>query len=56
VVHLGRLLQAFGLILLPAALIYGLTSNDPRAIQIEVACIALGGLVFLVGTRLQRGR
>jgi hypothetical protein len=54
--HLGRALQAFGLILLPAALLYGLTSDDPRALQIEVACIALGGLAFVIGTRLLKGR
>jgi hypothetical protein len=54
--HFGRALQAFGLILLPAALLYGLTSKEPNAIQVEVACIALGALAFLIGTRLQRGR
>ena len=53
---LGRALQLFGLILLPAALLYGLQSNDPRALGIEITSIALGGLCFVVGTRLQAKR
>ncbi len=50
---LGRFLQLFGLILLPAALLYGLTSDNPRAVGIEISALALGGLAFVIGTRLQ---
>ncbi len=53
---LGRALQLFGLILLPAALIYGTTSEDPRRTGIEIGAIALGGLAFVVGTAMQRRR
>ena len=52
----GKALQLFGLILLPAALLYGLTSDDKKAIGIELACVALGGVAFLLGTRLVRAR
>src|SRR5262249_62144265 len=40
--HVGRALQLFGLILLPAALLYGMTSSDKSAVGIELACLALG--------------
>ena len=50
---LGRTLQLFGLILLPAALLYGLSSDNPRAVGIEISALALGGLCFVLGTRLQ---
>jgi hypothetical protein len=53
---IGRALQLFGLILLPAALLYGMTSDDKRAVGIELACLALGGAAFLVGTRMLRAR
>ena len=53
---IGKALQLFGLILLPAALLYGLTSDDKKAIGIELACLALGGVAFLVGTRLVRAK
>jgi hypothetical protein len=53
---LGRALQLFGLILLPAALFYGLQSENPRALGIELTALALGGLCFVVGTRLQGRR
>ena len=51
---IGRALQLFGLILLPAALLYGMTSDDKKAVGIELTCLALGGLAFFVGTRLVR--
>ncbi len=55
--HVGRAFQIFGLILLPAALLYGMTSEDKGAIQIEIACIAVGGVAFLVGTwMIRRGQ
>lgn len=50
---LGRGLQLFGLILLPAALLYGTTSDNPRALGIEITALSLGGLAFLIGTKLQ---
>lgn len=52
--HVGRAFQIFGLVLLPAALLYGLTSEDRSAIQTEIACIAVGGLSFVIGTFLIR--
>ena len=54
--HVGRLLQVFGLILLPAALLYGLTSEQEGAIGRELAMLAVGGLAFVIGTRLARRR
>ena len=54
--HVGRAFQIFGVILLPSALLYGLTSDDPKAVHVEILCIAVGGLAFLAGTRLLRGR
>lgn len=53
---LGRTLQLFGLILLPAALMYGMSSDNPRAVGIEISALALGGLAFVIGTRLQGKR
>lgn len=53
---LGRTLQLFGLILLPAALLYGMSSDNPRAVGIEITALALGGLAFVIGTRLQGKR
>ena len=52
----GRTLQFFGLILLPAALMYGLSSDNPRAVGIEISALALGGLAFVIGPRLQGRR
>ena len=53
---LGRALQLFGLILLPAALLYGTTSGDPRAVSVEIAGLAAGGIAFLIGTRVLKGK
>lgn len=51
-VALGRALQWFGLILLPAALLYGLSSGDGRALGVELSALALGAVSFFLGTRL----
>jgi hypothetical protein len=56
VAHVGRALQIFGLILLPAALLYGMTSQDRGAIGVELACLGVGALAFLLGTWLVRSR
>ncbi len=53
---LGRTLQLFGLILLPAALMYGFESSNPRALSVEIGALAVGGLVFMLGTKLVRSR
>ena len=52
----GRFLQLFGLILLPAALMYGMSSDNPRAVGIEISALALGGACFVIGARLQGRR
>lgn len=52
---LGRALQLFGLILLPAALIYGLESDDPRALGKELTMLAVGAVAFILGTKLRGG-
>lgn len=52
---LGRLLQLFGLILLPAALIYGLESKDPHAAGKELGLLAIGALAFFIGTKMRGG-
>lgn len=52
----GRGLQLFGLILLPAALLYGLESNDPGALGKELTALAVGGAAFLLGTRILKRR
>ncbi|HVG93917.1 MAG TPA: hypothetical protein VND21_05685 [Planctomycetota bacterium] len=49
---LGRALQLFGLILLPAALVYGTTSDRPDALGVELTGLAVGALAFFLGTRL----
>jgi hypothetical protein len=49
---LGRGLQLFGLLVLPAALLYGLTSGDPNALGKELMVLAIGGIAFVLGTRL----
>lgn len=56
VTYVGRALQLFGLIVLPAALLYGLTSKDPGALYRELGMLAIGGAAFLLGTRLVRPR
>jgi hypothetical protein len=52
---LGRALQLFGLILLPAALLYGTSSGDPNAVGKELAMLAVGALAFFVGTKMRGG-
>jgi len=52
VVTLGRALQLFGLILLPAALLYGLDDGTSHALGIELSALALGGAAFFLGTKL----
>ena len=49
---IGRALQLFGLILLPAALLYGMSDGGSRAVGIELSALATGGLAFFVGTKL----
>jgi hypothetical protein len=51
---IGKGLQVFGLMLLPAALIFGLSSNDPNALGKELAALAVGAAAFFLGTRLLR--
>jgi hypothetical protein len=54
---LGRALQLFGLILLPAALLYGIENEGGRAVGIELTALAVGAVAFVLGTKLlQRGR
>ena len=57
---LGRLLMLFGLVLVPVGLVYGMSSlngGDPKAAMFtELACLAGGALVFLLGRRLERNR
>lgn len=52
--HVGRALQLFGLIVLPLALLYGLTSDDRGAVGRELGLLAIGAAAFLLGTRLVR--
>ena len=53
---LGRGLQLFGLILLPAALLYGTTSGKPDALGVEISGLAVGGAAFLLGTWILKNR
>jgi hypothetical protein len=48
----GRALQLFGLILLPAALLYGLTTKDEGATGRELVAVGIGALAFLLGTAI----
>ena len=48
---LGWLLQFLGLVVVGAALLVGLLQN---ALRLEVAMLAIGSGVFLVGRRLDR--
>ena len=50
----GRFLQVFGLILLPAGLLYGMESGAPSALGIELTAVAVGALCFVLGQRLLR--
>jgi uncharacterized membrane protein YgdD (TMEM256/DUF423 family) len=50
---IGRLLQVAGMIILPVALYYGLVLDRLR---IEVALLAIGGFLFLLGWILTRER
>lgn len=50
-IMVGRLLQIAGMIILPAALLYGLTTGNVRY---EVFLLALGGALFLAGRMLVR--
>lgn len=49
---LGRALQLFGLLLLPAALLYGTSSGAPDALPKELSGLAIGAASFLLGTKL----
>jgi hypothetical protein len=50
----------FGLVLLPVGLIYGMSTmsgNSKAAMFTELACLAAGALVFILGFNLEkRGR
>jgi hypothetical protein len=48
----GRGLQLFGLLLLPAALIYGMTSDQPGAVGRELVMLAVGAVAFMLGTKI----
>jgi hypothetical protein len=50
---IGRLLQVTGMIVLPVALYYGLVLDRLRT---EVALLAVGGFLFLLGWILTRER
>jgi hypothetical protein len=50
-VRIGRLLQVAGMIVLPAGLIYGLTTGNVRH---EVQVLALGGALFLAGRLMEK--
>jgi hypothetical protein len=51
---LGRFLQLLGLLILPVGLIYGATSGKDDALRVEFMSLALGALLFLMGTSLAR--
>jgi hypothetical protein len=57
---LGRLLMLFGLLLLPMALIYGMSQggglNAMRAMYIELLGLMLGAVLFVVGRRMDKSR
>ena len=53
---LGRALQLFGLILLPAALLYGTTSGQANAVSVEITALAVGGIAFVLGTKILKGK
>ena len=50
-VRIGRLLQVAGMIILPAGLIYGLSTGNVRH---EVLVLAIGGAVFLAGRMMAK--
>ena len=49
---LGWVLQLLGLVIVGAALLVGLAYE---ALRTEIALLAIGGVLFLVGRRLYRG-
>lgn len=49
---LGWVLQLLGLVIVGAALLVGLAYE---ALRTEIAMLAIGGVLFLVGRRLYRG-
>jgi hypothetical protein len=56
----GRLLMLFGLVLLPVGIVYGMAASGgpdgARAMYVELGCLAVGALAFLLGRRLERKR
>jgi hypothetical protein len=57
---LGRSLMLFGLVLLPVGLVYGMSTPDgavgKSAMYVELTCLAVGALVFILGAKLDRKR
>jgi len=54
---LARLLMMCGLLLLPIGLIYGMSMHgDPRAMSVELTCLALGAGLFRGGLLVDRKR
>ena len=52
-IRLAKLLQLFGLLVMPAALIIGF-SNVPRAGEVELAIMGGGVLVFALGREVEK--
>ena len=52
---LGRSLQAMGLVALPVALFWGVsTGGDRKVLMLELAVMAGGALLFLVGRAIEK--
>lgn len=52
---LGRFLQALGLVLLPVALIWGISRGEDRgALMLELGVMAAGALLFLIGRGIEK--
>lgn len=52
---LGRFLQAVGLVALPVALFWGIsTGGDRKVLMLELAVMAGGALLFLVGRAIEK--
>jgi hypothetical protein len=52
-IHVARVLQLAGLVIVPTGLWIGLGHDDVRT---ELALLGVGGFLFLAGTLLQRKR
>ncbi len=53
IVRVGRFLQLLGMVILPAALLFGTVGNNLRT---EVLLLGVGGALFVIGWLISRNR